>query len=214
MRYITFLVKWLLIFVIGAVLTLLLVSVCYHRYVDHGVGEYYGIVDGTFHVDQPWAMLRFQAESPETFRLGPPQTYIYDSMELTIASDAGEVSGKLYVPEMKLDVDGETRQLSESSFAMLLLGGDAVSHEDFDATINFFALLQSAGSGKFAPPRHHTYQIPFYDPDNNDDEDHSAGGRFVHFSTGKRVPHLLVYWTIAWLMGMTFTVVRDRITMR
>ena len=214
MRIIRFIFVWLLVLVVGASLATLLDSVIYHRYDDNGVGEYYGVVHGTFQCDRPSAFLEFEAESAKSFRWWPPDTYIYDSLNLKIATESGELSGKLNAAHMTFDAGDKEIRLTEPLFARLLLGDETIGYDDAHTISRLFSLLQSAGAGQFPHPRHHTYQIPFYDSEAEFDHESVVGGRFVHFSCGKRASHLVVYWAIAWMIGLTCHVLRDRITNR
>ena len=208
-----FAVSWLIFFAVGAILATLVDATLYHRYDDRGIGQCYGVLHGTFHADHLHASLEFEATSPRQFRIYPPETYKYDSIKLTIRSETGDKTGVLSVPEMTFATNSDKAHLNKDKFCVLLLGDKAKAHERFKTTTDFYELLKSTGSGQFPGPRHHPYQIPFYDA-NQSQNDSLVSGRFVHFSAGKRVPNLLVYWALACFTGMVFHASRIRRTMR
>jgi hypothetical protein len=177
-----------------------LVPLLYHRYDDHGVGEYYGIIRGRFIGDDPETCLEVNAESSRAWRWAPPHTYVYDSLNLTVFNaDGNELQGRLSVPDMVFDTQRNTEPMTQKSFATLFLGTD-VSAENAKTANEVFEMFRTAGTGEFPPPRHHSYSI-------GNDETRIAGN-VGHWSMGKRVPHLLVYWVAVWLIALLARVTR------
>ncbi len=201
MRRIYFVLRWILLLIGGALFTtLFLVPMFYHRYNDHGVGEYYGIVRGRVFGYDPTSYLEIAGQSSASYRWTPPQTYVYDSLDLTIVtSDGRQLQSRLNVPEMTLTTDGTTERITERSFATLLLGPNAPA-DRANVALEIYAHLRSAGTGEFPPPRHHYYSF------GNDDA--LIGGDIAHWSVGNRMPHLLLYWVVFWFVLLLLRVVR------
>lgn len=180
--------------------TLFLVPTVYHRYDDHGVGEYYGIVRGRVFGYDPTSYVEIAGQSPASYRWTPPQTYVYESLDLTIiTSDGKQLQSRLNVPEMTLTTDGQTERITEQSFATLVLGPNALE-DRVNVANEIFAHLRSAGNGEFPPPRHHYYSF------GNDDA--RLGGDIAHWSMGTRIPHLLLYWVVLWFVLLFVRVFR------
>lgn len=181
---------------------LFLVPMIYHRYDDHGVGEYYGIIRGRVFGYDPESYVEVSGQSHSSFRWAPPRTYMYDTLDLTIvAFDGTQLRGQLDIPEMTLATDGANEPITEQSFATLLLGPNP-RDDRVDVTNEIFAHLRSAGTGEFPPPRHHHYSF------GNDDS--RLGGDIAHWSMGSRVPDLLLYWMVLWFGLLLLNTFRNR----
>ena len=215
LRYIAITSRWLLAFVVGYFVTTFLVSISYHRYDDHGIGNYYGATHGNFRSFTPDTYLKFDAESPKAFRFAPPTTYTYGSLELMVINESGmTMQGKLHVPKMEFVTETGTQIVTEDLLSRWLLGPEYSKHDDAETVAGLYTLLQSAGSGAFPRPRHHSYQIPPFLPPEEGRVEKREAGSFVHFSGGYRVPHLPVYWTVICLVGWAFHMANRVITIR
>ena len=192
-------IRWILALVLGGLLVSeILVPICYHRYVVHGIGPYGGVIHGKCFAVQSGSYLEFDGESKFETKLWPPTTYTYDSLDIKLTSADGiNYKGKLNVPSMTFATDEQTCQLNKELLSDLLFSS---SSNDFVETGKLHDLLKSAGTGKFPSPQHHSTEIG--------SEDSQLVGSFVHWSRGRRISHLLVYWAIAWVLALIVYVIR------
>lgn len=200
MRSIYVVFVWIMLLIGGALFTmLLLVPMVHHRYDDHGAGEYYGIIRLKVYGHDPMNYLEIVGQSRKSYRCTPPERYVYDSLDLMmITADGRELHGRLAVPAMILVIDEKTQQMTEESFATLLLGPEAPV-ESVNAANEIFAHLRSAGTGEFLPPRHHHYSLG--------NEEALLFGSVAHWSIGMRIPHLLICWIVSWFFILLLRVI-------
>ena len=127
-------------------------------------------------------------------------------------SESEEIDGLLFVPQMRLETAQATIQFTEPEFANLILE-ESENTKARETVSQLYELFRTAGTGKFTRPRHHSYQIPFYDPKHKPTDYSNFGGSFVHWSCGSRFPGILILWVFVWLIGVAVHALRDRITM-
>ncbi|MCA9258888.1 MAG: hypothetical protein KDA61_06795 [Planctomycetales bacterium] len=192
LRQLGFLTRRILLLLGGGLfIVLVLMPAMFHRNDDHGVGEYYGVIVGRIYGDRGAACLTVNAKSRASWRWSPPETYVYDTLDVTLVdSDGTEFRGRLRVPEMVLEGDEKAESMPKEVFVRRLVGESQFSESTDRTAGELFEMLRTAGTGEFPPPKHHYYDIG--------DETSDLNGYVAHWSHGSRVPLLIVGWGVVW----------------